>query len=148
MREIVRIADTDLDGRKPIRYALLGIKGVGHSLAHMITVVFHEKTKTPWGMKLGEITEEQEEVLEEIIKNLPRYVPHWALNTQKDWETGKDLHLVGKDLDTKEMLVLKRLANIKSYRGLRRMWGLKVRGQRTRTHGRKNKQRMTRKKRK
>ena len=60
------------------------------------------------------------------------------LNRQKDFEVGKNKHLVGSDLDLRKEFDIKRLKKIKSYRGLRHLVGLPMRGQRTRSHFRKN----------
>ncbi len=138
--EIVRIANVDLDGRLPIHRALTRIKGVGWNFARMVETVFCEKAGIEPGTLLGNVPEEKWQLLEDIIKNPVKHgIPAWAVNTRKDYETGEDLHLVGVDLDMKEREILKREAEMRSYRGLRRMWGLKVRGQRTKSHPRKNK---------
>ncbi len=137
---IVRIANVDLDGRLPIHRALTRIKGVGWNFARMVEIVFCERNGLPIGTLLGNVPEEKWKELEDIIKNPVKYgIPAWAVNTRKDYETGKDLHFVGVDLDMKEREILKREAEMRSYRGLRRMWGLRVRGQRTKSHPRKNK---------
>lgn len=139
-REIVRVADVDLDGTKPLHRALQRIKGIGANFAVMIERVFFEKTGLDPSTPLGNIPEEKIELLEDIIKNPVKHgIPAWAVNTPKDLETGEDKHYVGVDLEVKEREILRREADLGSYRGLRRMWGLKVRGQRTKSKGRKNK---------
>jgi len=138
--EIVRIAGVDLDGRLPLHRALTKIKGVGWNFAKMVETVFCEKIGAETGILLGNVPEDKWKLLEDIIKNPVSYgIPAWAVNTRKDYATGKDLHFVGVDLDMKEREILKREAEARSYRGLRRMWGLRVRGQRTKSHPRRNK---------
>jgi len=139
-RGIVRVVDVDLDGRKPLHRALLGIKGVGTNFAVIVERVFSEETGIDPSTPLGNIPEDKIPLLEDIIRNpLAHGVPSWAVNTPKDMDTGEDKHYVGVDLEVKERTILKREADMGSYRGLRRVWGLKVRGQRTKSKGRKNK---------
>jgi len=139
-RDIVRVADVDLDGTKPLHRALQRIKGIGQNFAVMVEKVFFEESGLPGDTLLGNIPEEKIPLLEDIIKNPTKHgIPAWAVNTRKDMDTGEDIHVVGVDLEVKERNILKREADMGSYRGLRRMWGLKVRGQRTKSKGRKNK---------
>ena len=55
------------------------------------------------------------------------------VNRRKDIETGEDRHLVGVDLKFMQEQDIKRMIKIKSYKGVRHMFGLPVRGQRTRS---------------
>ena len=61
------------------------------------------------------------------------------MNRRKDYEDGKDKHLLTSSLDLQKELDIKRLKKIRSYRGLRHALGQPVRGQRTKSHFRKNK---------
>jgi len=63
-------------------------------------------------------------------------IPNWMLNRRKDLETGKDLHLIGSDLEFRVKQDIEFMKSIKSWKGWRHSLGLKVRGQRTRTTGR------------
>ena len=76
--------------------------------------------------------------LEEIIVDPAKSgVPQWALNRRRDYDTGDNMHLTMNELDFTLRTDGQRLAEIRSYRGLRRMWGLTVRGQKTKsTHRR------------
>jgi len=60
------------------------------------------------------------------------------LNRRRDLKTGKDLHLHGSDLVLTIKEDIEREKKIKSWRGVRHSLGLKVRGQRTKTTGRKH----------
>ena len=138
MKQIVRIADKDLDGENPIARALIGVKGVNFSLANAITRKFCEKYGIEERTKLGSLNEEQVQVLSDMILNPTKYgIPPYLLNRRKDRETGKDMHLTGHELDfkVKEDITLEK--KMRSYRGIRHQMGLTVRGQRTRTSGRK-----------
>ncbi|HID09296.1 TPA: 30S ribosomal protein S13 [Candidatus Micrarchaeota archaeon] len=139
-RGIVRVADVDLDGKQPLHRALLRIKGIGANFAVMVERVFSEETGIDPATPLGNIPEDKIPLLEDIIRNpVAHGIPPWVVNTPKDMATGEDKHYVGVDLEVKEREILKREADMGSYRGLRRVWGLKVRGQRTKSKGRKNK---------
>ena len=63
--------------------------------------------------------------------------PTWFLNRQKDVETGEDMHLVTSDIAFNLRNDIEREKGVFSWRGYRHMYGLKVRGQRTRCTGRK-----------
>ncbi|NPA86973.1 MAG: 30S ribosomal protein S13 [Candidatus Diapherotrites archaeon] len=140
IRNIVRIAGFDLDGTKPIWFALTGVKGVGINFAKMVSKIVAEKFGVDVNTKLGELPEEADAFIEEVIRNPIKYgIPRWAVNDPKDWWTGEDRHLVGTDLETHLVAVKKRLFEIRSWRGIRLAKGLKVRGQRTKSHPRKNK---------
>ena len=134
MRYIVRIAGKDLDGNLPIYMALTRIKGISHRTAKAIAVAFEKTTNISYNTKLGQLDEEKDKVLEDIVLNPKKYdLPGWILNRQRDLESGQDQHLVMGDLDFGLRKDIQRLSEIKSYRGIRYGWGLTVRGQRTRS---------------
>ncbi|MCD6414854.1 MAG: 30S ribosomal protein S13 [Candidatus Diapherotrites archaeon] len=138
MEHIVRIADKDLNGSYPIARALTGVKGISFSFANAIARKFGEKFKVAEQTKLGELTEEQIKVLSDIIADPSKYgIPSFMLNRRKSRETGKDIHLTGHELDfkVKEDITIEK--KTRSYKGIRHQVGLSVRGQRTRTSGRK-----------
>ncbi len=131
---IVRIVGKDLDGTKNVRDGIQGIKGIGHRIGEIIANKFIMENNISPGKKLGELTPEEVSKLEEIVANPEKFgLPEWALNRQKDFESGENKHLTMNDLDFSLRNDFQRLAEIKSYRGLRHMWGLPVRGQRTRS---------------
>lgn len=133
-RHIVRITGKDINGNKPIYHALTQITGIGSRFGRVIAKKFEEKTGTKFDSKIGEINEQEEKIIEDIILNPLKYgIPAWMLNRRKDIETGEDLHLTMGELYFKQREDLKRLNRIKSYRGLRHSWGLPVRGQRTKS---------------
>jgi len=55
------------------------------------------------------------------------------VNHRKYIETGKDLHVVGSELDLKKREDINFLKRMRAYRGVRHEFGLPVRGQRTRS---------------
>ena len=133
-RHIVRMADTDLDGSQKVAYALTKIKGVGIRLAGAIVRAAGVNPEE----RLGNLTDEEIERLEDAIRNPLKYgIPPYLLNRQRDPTTGKDLHLIGADLTLQVKADIDLMKKIKCWKGVRHSLGLKVRGQRTRTTGRK-----------
>ena len=64
-------------------------------------------------------------------------MPAWLLNRPKERE-GNQAQYIMADLKLVERKELQRLGKIKSYRGLRLQWGLRVRGQKTKSSGRRH----------
>ena len=88
--------------------------------------------------KIGYLNGEQVTSIEKVIENPDSAnFPVWFLNRRKDAETGKDLHLVTSDIAFNVRNDIEREKSVFSWRGYRHMFGLKVRGQRTRCTGRK-----------
>lgn len=134
VKGIVRLAGRDLQGERHIQAALSGLKGVGPSMAKAVVYAAGiEGTK-----KVGRLDDEEVEELEKILEDPAEHgVPSWMLNRRKDFETGKDRHLMGGDIEMAERQDISREKSIQSRRGIRHQRGLPVRGQRTRSTGRK-----------
>ena len=133
-RLIVRLLGTDLDGTKHVPYALAKIYGVGINFGYAVARAVGIDPMT----RLGQLTDRQLALLEDAITNPGKYViPTWMWNRRRDPVTGKDMHLIGAELNLTMREDIEREKRIKSWRGVRHMLGLKVRGQRTRTTGRK-----------
>ncbi len=130
---IVRIANTDIDGQKRTIIGLQGIRGVGARTAHTIV----KRAQVDETVRLGSLDEAKVKELEELVTTFVEYAPNWAVNRQMDYETGADMHLIGMDLKMIQEEDVNRLKMIRSYRGIRHETFKKVRGQRTRTNGRK-----------
>jgi small subunit ribosomal protein S13 len=130
-QHIVRIGNTDVDGRKSITYALKKIKGVDTMFANAaINLAGIDKDK-----QAGNLLDTEIEELSEIVQNpVENGMPSWMINRRKDYETGDDKHLLGSNLEFQHQQDIKRLSKTKSYRGLRHQWGLTVRGQKTRSN--------------
>jgi len=132
-RHIIRVAGTDLDGTQTVAYALMNIKGVGIGLANVILKKADINSET----RLGFLSDGEVKKIEDIIEKPGKYgIPGWLLNRQKDSETGKDIHHVGSDLVLQTKIDIDQMKKIRSWRGFRHSYGLKVRGQRTKTTGR------------
>jgi small subunit ribosomal protein S13 len=135
-QHILRISGTDLEGTLKLNFALANINGIGISLANVII----RKANIDPEIRVGFLSESNAEKLEDILNNLTKYgIPSWMYNRAKDSETGKDLHLIGADLDLRIKTDIEEMKEIKSWRGYRHAYGLRVRGQHTKTTGRSGK---------
>lgn len=135
-KHLVRIADTDLDGKKAIVYALKEIRGVGVPLAHAVCEVLNMDGLA----KIGNASDSDIKKIDEAVRNPTKHgIPTWMLNRRKDMESGADRHIITNELIFVKENDIKFLRRIKCYRGVRHSQGAPVRGQRTRSHFRKNK---------
>ncbi len=128
---IIRILSEDIEGKMSIYSGLTKIKGVSWSLSNAVC----KKMNIDKKRKIGSLTNKEIEEITEFIKN-PQ-VPKYLINRRADFETGKDKHLTGSDLELQKEFDIKRLKKIKSYKGYRHASGLPLRGQRTKGHFRK-----------
>ncbi len=130
-RAIVMVANTDLDGDKPLSRALMGITGVGFAMSKAVCNVSGLDTKA----KLSALSGSDIEKIEQIIADPVKFgIPAFLVNRRYDPETGKVLHLSGQDVNVAMKFDVKREIDTKSYRGWRHMLGQPVRGQETRSH--------------
>ncbi|MEM5830440.1 MAG: 30S ribosomal protein S13, partial [Candidatus Aenigmatarchaeota archaeon] len=101
-KAVVRLIDTDIDGTLPIRRAVWKIKGVSFSYGNAVCKVFKEVTGIDREFPIGNLSEEQLQILEDIIRNPQKYdIPSWLYNRRKDIYDGKDYHIVGDDVKIK-----------------------------------------------
>ena len=133
-RHIVRIVGNDIPGAKKVLVGLTQIKGIGYNFATAVLDVL----KIDINSNIGFLTEAQVQAIEKLITD-PRSAnfPAWFLNRRKDLETGNDMHLLTSDIPFTLRNDVERERVTNSWRGYRHLYGLKVRGQRTRTTGRK-----------
>ena len=132
-RHIVRILGSDSAGTLKVSYAVTEIKGVSLSLANAIL----KKAGVNPDMRAGFLTESDIQKIEDIIIDPIKYnLPVWLFNRRKDSESGKDMHLITADLVLRTKTDIDQAKEIRSWRGYRHAYGLKVRGQRTKTTGR------------
>lgn len=132
-RHILRIVDADVDGTLKTAYAVAKVKGVSLNLANALL----RKVEVNPDKRAGFLTEAEVERIEEAVKDPSKLgLPGWVFNRRKDAETGKDAHLISADLVLRTKMDIEGEKNIKSWRGYRHAYGLKVRGQRTKTTGR------------
>ena len=132
-RHILRIMGTDVQGTLKTVYALTAIKGVSLSLSNAVL----KKAGVNPDVRVGFLTETEIDKIEEIVKEPTKYgLPTWLFNKRKNAETGKDIHLISADLVLRTKMDIDEAKGIRSWRGYRHAYGLKVRGQHTKTTGR------------
>jgi len=129
---IVRILAKDIEGGTKIYPGLTQIKGISWTMSNAIC----KKMNIDKNRKIGSLKEDEVKKIETFVKN-PN-LPKFLMNRSSDFETGKERHLVGSDLELVKEFDIKRLKKIRTYRGLRHSVGLPSRGQRTKSHFRRN----------
>ncbi len=133
-QHIHRVMNTNIDGNRKVPFALTAIKGVGRRFAFVVC----RKADIDVHKRAGELSEEDMDKLTTVMQNPTQYkIPNWFLNRQKDVKDGKYSQVLSTALDNKLREDLERLKKIRLHRGLRHYWGLRVRGQHTKTTGRK-----------
>ena len=137
-QNLLRILGTSVEGHRTLAFGLSQIRGVGRRLARAIIEIARKEDPTlDPRMRIGMISEAQQEKLVEIIREPVKFgIPVWMVNRQKDLRTGENRHISGTDLEFLTMNDVNRMKRTRSWKGIRHMYGLKVRGQHTRTTGR------------
>ena len=131
---MVRISGKDIDGNKTVKNGLALVRGVGDSFSNAIVRVLN---LDPMG-KMGELSDEQVAKIEALLKDPAKHnIPEWMLNRRREIFTGKTMHVVSSELEFSQKKDIQFLTDIKCRRGMRHAYGLKVRGQETRSRGRK-----------
>ena len=140
-KAILRVADGEVKGEMATGQAISRASGAGFMFANAVVKVLKlDKFK-----KIGYMTPAELDKIEDVMKNPNKYgIPSWLFNRRKDFDTGEGMHVVSSDLELVKKFDIRRLRRIKSYLGTRHARNdkglkLKVRGQRTRTTGRKKK---------
>lgn len=131
--KIVRILSKDIEGGLNVYVGLTKIKGISWAFANAICRSLNLDKKR----KIGSLTKEEIDKINAFVKN-PN-IPKFLLNRKFDVETGEDRHLIGTDLELQKEFDIGKMKKMKSYRGLRHAVGLPVKGQRTKSHFRRNK---------
>ena len=129
-------------------YALTEIKGVGRRYANLLCkkadVDLNKRClKYDRGVlydsfivRAGDLNPDELERIVTIMQNPLQYkIPTWFLNRQRDIVDGKSSQILSNGIDSKLREDLERLKKIRAHRGLRHFWGLRVRGQHTKTTG-------------
>ena len=133
-RHIVRIVGNDIPGERKVIVGLTQIKGIGYNFATAILDILKVDTNS----NIGNLSDDNVQGIEKLILNpIEGNIPTWFINRRKDIETGTDLHLLTSDIPFTLRNDIERERIAASWRGYRHLSGLKVRGQRTRTSGRK-----------
>jgi len=131
--KLIRILAKDIEGGLNVYVGLTKIKGISWSVANAICKSLNLDKKR----KIGSLTKEEIDKINDFMKDAK--VPSYLLNRKFDSETGEDKHLIGTNLELQKEMDISKLKKIKSYKGFRHAAGLPLRGQRTRSHFRRNK---------
>ncbi|KIY98606.1 40S ribosomal protein S18 [Monoraphidium neglectum] len=135
-QHILRVLNTNVDGKQKVMYAMTAIRGLGRRFSNLVC----KKAEVDMKKRAGEITAEELEQMMTIVANPRQYkIPDWFLNRQKDIKDGRFSQITSSGLETKLRDDLERLKKIRNHRGLRHYWGLRVKGQHTKTTGRRGK---------
>ncbi|KAI3615268.1 40s ribosomal protein s18 [Moniliophthora roreri] len=155
-QHILRLLNTNVDGKRKIMYALTEIKGVGRRYSNIVCkkadVDLNKRLRVPFlsflvfcpnysiAFSAGELNSDELERIVTIMQNPTQFkIPTWFLSRRKDIVDGKDYQILSNNVDSKLRDDLERLKKIRAHRGLRHFWGLRVRGQHTKTTGRRGK---------
>jgi len=132
-QHILRILNTNVEGRRNVVYALTKIKGLGRRFTNLIC----KKAEIDVNKRAGELTADEIEKLVAVIQSPKQFkIPLWFLNRQKDFKTGKYSQIFAQGFEAKLRDDIERLKKIRAHRGLRHWWNIRVRGQHTCTTGR------------
>jgi small subunit ribosomal protein S13 len=122
-----------VDGNAKLEYGLTQIKGIGRRFAQAVLKLANVSPE----LRIGAVPEKDLNRIEEIILDpVGNGIPHWMVNRKKDLRTGEDRHLLGNQLEITVKRDIDRMKRNKSYKGIRHQLHLKVRGQRTKSTGR------------
>eukprot|EP00657_Telonema_sp_P-1_P010479 TRINITY_DN4926_c0_g1_i2.p2 TRINITY_DN4926_c0_g1~~TRINITY_DN4926_c0_g1_i2.p2 ORF type:complete len:169 (+),score=63.22 TRINITY_DN4926_c0_g1_i2:185-691(+) len=135
-QHIVRLLNTNIDGKRKIPFALRVLRGIGIRFAYMIC----KKTNIDVNRRAGTLTPEECEKISDVVADPQKYkIPTWFLNRQRDPKTGTVEHVTSSAVATKLRDDIERLRKMRCHRGVRHAYGIRVRGQHTCTSGRRGK---------
>jgi small subunit ribosomal protein S13 len=132
---LVRLVDRDLKGTVNVLAGISRVKGAGLMIASAICHILDiDRNK-----RVGDLSAEDLKKIEDCMRNPAKYnFPKWMLNHRKEPETGEDSHYISADLTLKQNFDIRRMRKMKTHKGHRHALGSKkVRGQSTRSTGRK-----------
>lgn len=150
-----------MDGKVKVPFALRTIKGIGRRFAVLVC----HKAQIDVNRRAGELNEDEvNKVCDIFAKPTGKYltflfprstfvtrqlidyndlcvsleygIPEWFLNRQRCIKDGTTTQIFSNIVDTRLREDLERMKKIRKHRGLRHFWGIKVRGQRTKSTGR------------
>ncbi len=125
---LIRIYSKDIPGDRPLYVGLTYIKGISWSISNAMCHLL----KLDKRMKISELNKEQIDKIEAFLQKPQLY--DYLKNHQRDYESGESKHILTNELDMTREFDIKRMKQIKSYKGMRHSLKQPVRGQRTRSH--------------
>lgn len=135
-QHILRVLNTNIDGKRKVMFAMTKIIGIGKRFSNLLC----KKAEIDVNRRAGTLTNEEIEKLVAIINNPKQFkVPNWFVNRQRDFTDGKTTQCVMNVLIGAVRGDIERMKKIHVHRGVRHFMGHRVRGQHTKTTGRKGK---------
>merc|ERR1719510_285328 len=132
-QHILRMCNTNVDGRQKVMYALTAIRGIGRRISNIVC----KKCDIDLNKRAGELTTDEVNKIVAVISNPLQFkIPAWMLNRQRDVKDGKTSQKYANFLDQSIREDIERMKRVRLHRGLRHYWGIRVRGQHTKTTGR------------
>lgn len=136
IQHIIRLYNTNIDGTKKTPFALTAIRGIGTRFGHAVV----SRAGVSLQKRAGELTQDEISKIQDVINDPLAYgIPSYMLNHQKDIVDGLDSQIVGIKLDGDLRMRIEKGKKLKEIRMIRLSSGHKVRGQRTKSNGRKSK---------
>ncbi|KAF9622641.1 hypothetical protein IFM89_032540 [Coptis chinensis] len=138
----LRVLNTNVDGKKKILFALTSLSKVLVVVCKKADVDMNRtKASAQMPVQFNSIGRAGElENLMVIVANPRQFkIPDWFLNRKKDYKDGRYSQVVSNALDMKLRDDLEWLKKIRNHCGPRHYWGVWVRGQHTKTTGRRGK---------
>jgi len=105
--KVIRLLSKDIEGNMKIYPGLTKVKGISWSFSNAIC----KKLKIDKNRKIGSLTKDEIIKISEFIKN-PE-IPKQIVNRRDDFETGKNKHLIGGDLELQTEFDIKKLKKLK-----------------------------------
>ena len=90
---ILRMADTDMDGLKPLSSALTSVKGIGVRSAIQIC-----KSTGFDPARMAATSAQSSKKRSDLPSRITSTTPYWMVNRAADIETGNDIHLTGQEV--------------------------------------------------
>ncbi|URE33128.1 ribosomal protein [Musa troglodytarum] len=84
-QHILRVLNTNVDGKQKIMFALTSIKGIGRRFANIVC----KKADVDMNKRAGELSAAELENLMTVVANPRQFkIPDWFLNRKKDYKDG------------------------------------------------------------
>merc|ERR1711977_34687 len=93
---ILRVLNTNVDGRYKSVYGMTRVRGIGRRFASLMCKIGQGQISK----RIGEISVEQLEKLIEIVSHPSHYmIPIWFLNSQKEYQSGTNGQVTVTQID-------------------------------------------------
>merc|ERR1711874_889930 len=97
-QHILRIANTNVDGKNRIMYALTAIKGIGRRFSNVVC----KKADVDLKKRAGELSNAEIDKLITVVQHPRQFrIPTWMLNRRKDVKDGRFYQIFSNALDAK-----------------------------------------------